>query len=103
VQEISLLQHVDFGAEGTDEVFQNVRFIISTVMNSCVMDRGFGIDGDSVDAPFEYAKARLSQSCIEAVQKYEPRARIESIDFEEDPLNGRLIPKAKVVINDGQI
>jgi uncharacterized protein len=103
VQEISLLQKVDFGAEGVNEVLQNVRFILSTVVDSCVMDRGFGIVGDSVDGPIEYVKARLALSCIEAVQKYEPRAQIESIDFEGDPLNGRLIPKAKVVIVDGEV
>jgi uncharacterized protein len=101
VQEISLLQKVDFSAEGVDEILQNVRFILSTVVDSCVMHREFGIAADSVDAPFEYAKARLALSCIEAVRKYEPRAQIASIDFEEDPLNGRLIPKAKVVIVDG--
>jgi uncharacterized protein len=103
VYEISLLQKVDFGAKGIDEVLQNVRFILSTVVDSCVMHRGFGIRGDSVDAPLEYAKAQLALFCIEAVQKYEPRAQIESIDFEVDPLNGRLIPKAKVVIVDGEV
>lgn len=103
VQEISLLQKVDFGADGVDEVLQNVRFILSTVIDSCVMHRDFGVAADSVDAPIEIAKARLALSCIESVQKYEPRAQIESIDFEEDPLNGRLIPKVKVVITDGEI
>ena len=82
-----------------EEVLQNVRMIISTVKYSVPMDREFGIDGAVIDRPINIAKAHLSNEIFRAVRRYEPRAFIESIDFEGDE-SGRLTPKIKVQINE---
>lgn len=82
-----------------EEVLQNVRMIISTVKHSVPMDREFGIDGAVIDRPINVAKAHLSNEIFRAVRRYEPRAVIESIDFEGDE-SGRLTPKIKVQINE---
>lgn len=103
MQEVSILDKIDYGAKGESEIIQNVRFILSTIADSCVMHRKFGLDGDSVDAPIDYAKAQLTLSCIEAVERNEPRAQVVSVEFDTDALSGLLIPKAKVVILDGTI
>ena len=83
----------------TEEVIQNVRMIISTVKYSVPMDREFGIDGAVVDRPVNVAKAHLSNEIFRAVRRYEPRAVIESIDFDGDE-SGRLTPSIKIQINE---
>ena len=82
-----------------EEVMQNVRMIISTVKYSVPMDREFGIDGAVVDRPINIAKAHLSNEIFRAVRRYEPRAVIESIEFNGDE-SGQLTPKIKVQINE---
>ena len=82
-----------------EEVLQNVRMIISTVKYSVPMDREFGIDGAVIDRPVNIAKAHLSNEIFRAVRRYEPRAVIESIDFDGDE-SGRLTPSIKVQINE---
>lgn len=82
-----------------EEVLQNVRMIISTVKYSVPMDREFGIDGAVVDRPINIAKARITNEIFRAVRRYEPRAVIESIDFDGDE-SGQLTPKIKVQINE---
>ena len=82
-----------------EEVLQNVRMIISTVKYSVPMDREFGIDGTVVDRPINIAKAHLSNEIFNAVRRYEPRAVIESINFDGDE-SGQLTPKIKVQINE---
>lgn len=81
-----------------DEVLQNVRTIITTIKGSVPLDRAFGIDGEVVDLPVNVAKAKLTNEIFRAVRLYEPRAVIESIDFEAD-LSGRLVPMVEVSIN----
>ncbi len=82
-----------------EEVLQNVRMIISTVKYSVPMDREFGIDGAVIDRPVNVAKAHLSNEIFRAVRRYEPRAVIESIDFDGDE-SGRLTPSIKVQISE---
>ena len=82
-----------------EEVMQNVRMIISTIKYSVPMDREFGIDGAVVDRPINIAKAHLSNEMFRAVRRYEPRAVIESIEFNGDE-SGQLTPKIKVQINE---
>lgn len=82
-----------------EEVMQNVRMIISTIKYSVPMDREFGIDGAVVDRPINIAKAHLSNEIFRAVRRYEPRAVIESIEFNGDE-SGQLTPKIKVQINE---
>ena len=91
---------IDFApATVAEEVLQNVRTIISTIKYSVPMDREFGIDGAVVDHPINIAKAHLSNEIFRAVRRYEPRAVIESIEFNGDD-SGRLTPTIKVSINE---
>ena len=82
-----------------EEVMQNVRMVISTVKYSVPMDREFGIDGAVIDRPINIAKARITNEIFRAVRRYEPRAVIESIDFEGDE-SGQLTPTIKVRISE---
>ena len=82
-----------------EEVLQNVRTIISTIKHSVPMDREFGIDGAIIDRPINIAKAHLSNEIFRAVRRYEPRAVIESIDFDGDE-SGKLTPTIKIRIDE---
>ena len=89
---------VDFApATVVEEVLQNVRTILSTIKFSVPMDRDFGIDGTIIDRPINLAKARLSSEIFRAVRHYEPRAVVESIEF-EGAERGRLSPNVKVSV-----
>ena len=81
-----------------EEIIQNVRTIISTIKWQIPLARDIGISGDVIDLPTLQAKARLTQEIIQALKMYEPRVKIERIDFEAD-ITGRLIPKIEVRIN----
>ncbi|EON70392.1 hypothetical protein [Lysinibacillus sphaericus] len=94
------MQNIDFGATGVDEILQNVAFIMATAMMSCPLDRVFGWDMTVIDAPINIAKARITAKLIEAINKFEPRALIESIEVTGDGLVGSLKPKVKVKINE---
>jgi uncharacterized protein len=103
--EVSLLDKVDFGATGLKAKLQNVRFILSTVLQSCPMDRGFGWTVE-LDAPTEHARTNLAAQIIEAIELSEPGVTVTEVKFiegTEDVLDGKMIPVVKVEIDDGEI
>lgn len=81
------------------EIYQNVRTLLSTIKFSVPLDRELGINADYVDKPTPKAMAMLSEEIIEAIGRYEPRAVVDSINFEGDK-DGRLIPKVRITINE---
>lgn len=91
---------IDYGAAGNDEIIQNVRFILSTIAGTCVLDIPMGINPGAVDAPIQFAQAAITAEVIEKIERYEPRVSVESVEFSADPLDGRLIPRVKVVIKE---
>ncbi len=82
-----------------EEVIQNVRTILSTVQYEIPLDRGFGLPGSIVDMPMQQAQAVLSSAIFTQIRKYEPRATVKSLTFQQD-LTGKLIPKVEVSINE---
>lgn len=93
---------IDFGATGVKEILQNVAFILSTPLMSCTLDREFGWNM-GIDDPIHLRKARYTYEVTEAITKFEPRARVLSVSFDGNPLEGKFKPKVKVAINDEQI
>lgn len=81
-----------------EEIFQNVRAILSTIKGSVPLDRDFGVDASYLDKPINVAKAMLSAEIIKAVRAYEPRVTITAVDFTAN-LDGTLKPKIEVSIN----
>lgn len=67
-----------------EEILQNVKTICNTPKNSVPMDRDFGVNTDFLDKPTPVAMAMIQNEIIEAVRKYEPRAYLESIHFDDD-------------------
>lgn len=89
---------IDF-APGTvvEEVLQNVRTIVTTPRYSIPLDREFGFDASVIDRPIHVAKAQLTNEMFRQIRRYEPRAVVESIQFDAD-LNGRLSPVLEVSV-----
>lgn len=83
-----------------EEVLQNVAIIISTPQYSVPLDRGFGISARFVDMPIPTAQALIISEMFDAIEKYEPRAQILEVTFEQDEkMPGKLIPRMEVNIS----
>jgi len=87
-----------FGANGIQEVMQNVKTIITTPKGTQPLDRDFGISFDFVDRPIPKAQAMAEQSIFMALRKYEPRAILKQITWNADPLNGSIKPDVTVQV-----
>ena len=89
---------IDFMPESeTREVLQNVITICTTLKGSVPMDRDLGLSPKVIDEPVNVAKARISSEIIEAIRKYEPRARVTEVSF-TGSMDGKITPRVKVRI-----
>lgn len=92
-------QKIDFAPQSAlEEIAQNVRTILTTPKYSVPLDREFGLNATMLDAPAPLAKARLTAEIVEAVQRYEPRVKVERVTFEGDGAEGILRPKVRLKI-----
>ena len=92
---------VDFAPEGVMEILQNVRTILATRKGSVPLDRDFGISWNNVDQSLPAAKMLMRSEVIDAIERYEPRAKVTSVDFAEDvegAMDGVLKPIVTVQI-----
>lgn len=83
----------------TQEILQNVLTICLTQKYTVPLDRLLGVSGEALDEAVSRVRAKYKREVVEAVKKYEPRARVSAIDFSAD-LNGRVIPRIRVRIVD---
>jgi len=86
-----------------EEVAQNIRMILGTLKGSVLTDREFGISATLIDRPMPLAIAAMRAEIFDAIEKYEPRAKVTSIEFSQkaDTMAGQLIPIVKFeVINE---
>lgn len=92
-----------FPESAMEEILQNVAVLITTVRGSVVLDRNLGIDTSFIDEPSPRGMMQASIFLLEAIQEYEPRVQVESVDFvpnTNDALDGRLTPRVVVRILD---
>ena len=82
-----------------EEILQNVKTILTTQKGSVPMDREFGVDADVQDLPIGTAQAKISAEIVGAVNKYEPRARVQKVIYEGSEQDGILRAKVRVAIN----
>jgi len=80
-----------------EEVKQNIRFLLSTPKGSVPLNREFGISLELLDNPTPVAKQRLIAEIISAIERWEPRARVTKVWFEEDE-SGKLVPRVDILI-----
>lgn len=81
------------------EIAQNIRTLLSTHVFSVPLDRRLGISLDAVDEPLDgSAESVLREELFNAIQIYEPRVVIRSIDFRYATDEQRLMPIVDVSI-----
>ena len=81
-----------------EEIIQNVRTIVTTIKGTVPLDREFGISADILDAPMNQ-QSRLVAEVAEAIEKFEPRARLLRIEFTGNE-NGELNPTLTLEIKE---
>ena len=87
-----------------EEIVQNVRTILATRVGTVPLDRAFGADWDMVDRPLPVAQQLARAAFFDAVQKYEPRAVVETMTFRGDrdgAMDGVLVPELTITLADG--
>ena len=94
------LDGVEFAPETLAEILQNVKTILTTPKGSVPLDRDFGLDTTLLDAPIPVAQARYTGEIVEAVEKDEPRVKVEQVSFDGDGEDGKLNVKVRVSIKD---
>lgn len=73
-----------------EEITQNVRMIITTQKFSVPLDRAFGVPIAMLDQPLATARAKLTAELAAAVSKFEPRAKITEVIFNDNEMTGNL-------------
>lgn len=73
-----------------EEILQNVLMIVGTMKSSVPLDREFGISTEILDAPMN-SQSKLVAEIATAIEKFESRARLRSINFSGNS-DGELTP-----------
>ena len=99
---VSLNPNVDFDPPSeVREILQNVRTILSTRKGSVPLDRDYGLTWDHVDKPIQTAQMLMRSEIVDEIERYEPRAKVVSIEFDENiegVMDGLLQPRVTVSI-----
>lgn len=87
-------------ADTVNSVLQNIAVILSTPKGTVPLYRDFGLDWSFLDKPMPVAKVLMVAPVREAIEQWEPRARVLDVSFSEDPAQpGVLIPTVEVSID----
>lgn len=101
----SMVSRINFSpATVAEEVVQNVRTILATQIGTVPLFRDFGVSWEGIDRPLPVARAIVRAAVIDAVQRFEPRAVVDSVEWSpdtEDALQGLLHPVVTISLADG--
>ena len=93
---------INFNPESEgEEIIQNVKTICKTPKNSVPLDRDFGVDVNAIDKPTPAAMAKIRAEIMQAVERFEPRAKVDGVSFESED-SGSLNIKVKIKLNDDE-
>jgi hypothetical protein len=100
--ELSPLEKIDYGATGDAAILQNARSALSTILGSCPLDRGAGYV-PPVDAPINQAETGIYSEIVDWLETAVPDLEVSTIDYDYDPVSGKISPTVKVVKADGEV
>ena len=89
--EVNSKSTINFAPSEREEIMQNVRTIITTMKKSIPMFREFGMD-KILDQPINIVQARITAQVADVIKRYEPRAKLISIDYNGIIIDGELNP-----------
>lgn len=98
------MQPIIIGAVGIAAIEQNIRVIVLTLAYSVPLDRAFANVGSFIDAPLPYAVAKKIAELTAAIEKYEPRVKVEKIAFKplaDEAQQGKLHPVITYHVREG--
>ena len=72
-----------------EEIAQNVKTILTTTEGEVFLDRTFGVATELLDLPMPVVKNKLTAKICDAVNKFEPRAKVTDCFFGGDGEDGR--------------
>lgn len=76
-----------------EEIEQNLRFIVTTSVDTVPLFRKFSLEKTMLDKPIQVIEALFSAELIKKAKAYEPRAVIDRIDYSDsDWRNGTIEP-----------
>ena len=78
------------------EIYRNLQILYSTQAGEQALDRDFGIDVSIMDVPTEGAKALLTAEYVRKTEMYEPRAKVQRVEWLSGKEEQNLIPKVVV-------
>lgn len=101
---LTLSAAVNFApATEVEEILQNVRTIVLTRLGTVPLFREFGFSWDHIDKPVHIARALIRADLIETIERWEPRAKVQSIEFDEDTQDLREgLTKPRIVLSIGE-
>ena len=71
--------------DSEQDIVQNILCILKTTQGSCPNLRDYGLDPGAKHKPVPVAKAAYAVAVSEQFQRYENRATLKNITFEDDP------------------
>lgn len=79
------------------EIYRNLQVLYGTHTGEQALDREFGIDVSVTDGPLASAQALLAAEYVRKTQKYEPRARVNRVDWTDgNSPDGNMTPKVVI-------
>ena len=90
----------------TEEIVQNVRTICSTIIGTVPLDRDFGTSMDMLDNPINLSRLLFQSAVIQALARYEPRAKLVQIDYSgssEELSDGVTKPRLTIKIEEQNV
>jgi len=98
------LTEIEIAVGGWREIAQCIKTIVTTWRGSLFLDRQFGIDSSIIDQPENMVLENLIIDVTEQIEKYEPRADIVIITFDQSQLNeGLIVPIVKFRVKEGTL
>ncbi len=82
-------------------VLQNIAVLLNTKRGTAPMYREFGLPMEFVDKPIDVAEAMAFVEISDALEEFEPRAKLDDVYFEKSA-DGRMILTVEVSISDEQ-
>lgn len=83
------------------EIIQNIRLLLNTDKYDIPLAREMGRDTSQMGERIQVAEMREYQNILDLIEKYEPRAKVLSVEFDTDSTRGRLIPIVEVETSGG--
>lgn len=79
-----------FEMNEVEQIFENIRNILSRIKNNVPLNREKGIDSRAIDTPIFIARAILTQEILEQIEIEEPRFIVSELNYKGNYEFGKL-------------